>query len=390
MCVTPSPVTTWTCSGATPWRRCEQVRVDADLEQRAALDGPSELRVGDLVAPRPEARGSIDPEQEVGVADPAAVEERGLVDDVGTAAHRGQRRGLRRVERAAERRGRARTSRSAIVLPSARRRSRKRCSCSMPRSRSSSSSGSLRWCGFSQRPWTLPSSSVARWSHSQEPDEVRRADDDAAVRVSLHGAWIPLLGSMARVASGDSARRGDPPCGWPGHAQGQDGEAGARERHGDDEHQRRGHDAEEDGRGCQDGGEGFSMTLHGSTVAPGRATLHGTSSACAQDAPARRAEPSYDATMRTGACLILAACLVAACGGGASRSAASTAPPTPSGRRGPSTPPRARAAAPTASPSRAQTPSAEAPTPGPTVAGPSGPGQLGLRGRRRDPLALHL
>ena len=53
-------------------------------------------------------------------------------------------------------------------------------------------------------------------------------------------------------------------------------EADAREGDGKDEHQRRSHDAEEDGHGCEDGGQGFSMTLHGPTMALGRATLAGT------------------------------------------------------------------------------------------------------------------
>ncbi len=204
----------------------------------------------------------------------------------------------------------------------------------------------------------------------QEPDEVRRADDDAAVRVSLHGAWIPLFARMALGLAGILHAAAILRTGGPDHAQGQDGEAGARERDGDDEHQRGGHDTEEDGRGCHGGGEGLSMTLHGSTVAPVRATLDGTSSRAlrAGTTPARRADPSYDATMRTGACVILAACLVAACGG-ASRSAAS-GPPTPSGAEGPSTPASSPSGAPTASPTVAQTPRAEAPTPGPTLAGP--------------------
>src|SRR3989304_3621239 len=63
VCVVPSPVTTWTCSGATPWS----------------------------CASRPESTqtwgGGIDLQQEVGVAQPAPVEEGGLEDDVGAAAH---------------------------------------------------------------------------------------------------------------------------------------------------------------------------------------------------------------------------------------------------------------------------------------------------------------
>src|SRR3990170_1940574 len=67
----------------------QPVRVDADLEQGAALDGARELRVGDLVAPGPQGRtGAVDLQQEVGVAQPAPVEEGGLEDDVGAVAHR--------------------------------------------------------------------------------------------------------------------------------------------------------------------------------------------------------------------------------------------------------------------------------------------------------------
>ena len=74
---------------------CELVRVDAHLEDRGGLDALGELRVGDVVAPRAEVRRPVvAPEQEVRVAAPAAVEERGLEDDVRPGAHRGERLGL--------------------------------------------------------------------------------------------------------------------------------------------------------------------------------------------------------------------------------------------------------------------------------------------------------
>ncbi len=69
----------------------EQVDVAADLEDRARLHVPGELRVGDLVVPGTPRRRTlrvVDAEQEVGVAAPGAVEERRLVDDVGAGRHR--------------------------------------------------------------------------------------------------------------------------------------------------------------------------------------------------------------------------------------------------------------------------------------------------------------
>ncbi len=66
---------------------CQEVGVDADLEDRAALDGPGQLRVSHLVAPRTERRRSLDAQQEVGVSEPSTVEECGLEDDVVAMAH---------------------------------------------------------------------------------------------------------------------------------------------------------------------------------------------------------------------------------------------------------------------------------------------------------------
>src|ERR1700694_3290629 len=56
---------------------------DAALEDSRRLRLPGELRVGDLVAIGAELAGTVDPQQEVGMASPAAIEEGALVDDVG-------------------------------------------------------------------------------------------------------------------------------------------------------------------------------------------------------------------------------------------------------------------------------------------------------------------
>jgi hypothetical protein len=74
----------------------ELLDVRAHLEHGAGLDVASELRVGNLVVPRPPDRCvlgplCLDPEQEVGMAEPASVEEGRLVDDVGPGPHGGDR-----------------------------------------------------------------------------------------------------------------------------------------------------------------------------------------------------------------------------------------------------------------------------------------------------------
>ncbi len=66
------------------------IDIRADLKHGAGLDVPGELGVRDLVvvvAPHGWAVRTIDPEQEVGVAAPGAVEERRLIDDVRTGGH---------------------------------------------------------------------------------------------------------------------------------------------------------------------------------------------------------------------------------------------------------------------------------------------------------------
>ena len=52
---------------------------------------PCQLRVPDLVAPRAEVAGPLHSTQEVRVAKPPAIEEHGLVDDVGAGTHGVQR-----------------------------------------------------------------------------------------------------------------------------------------------------------------------------------------------------------------------------------------------------------------------------------------------------------
>ena len=73
--------------GLAPLDARELLHVRADLEQRRGLDVAGELGVHDLVAPLAEVAGTLDPDQEVRAAEPAAVEERGLVDDVVAASH---------------------------------------------------------------------------------------------------------------------------------------------------------------------------------------------------------------------------------------------------------------------------------------------------------------
>ena len=107
----------------------------------------------------------------------------------------------------------------------------------------------------------------------EEADEVRGADHARCrPECRLHAARIPCWVD-ARWLSADSARLGGEPCGCLSRRPSPVPQADARERDGKDEHQGRCHDAEEDGHGCEDGGEGFSVTFHGSTMAPGRATF---------------------------------------------------------------------------------------------------------------------
>ena len=75
------------------------VRVDAHLDERGSLHAAGELRVGNVVAPRPERRRAVAaPDEEVRMAPPAAVEDRRLEDDVRAGSHRRERLGLGRPQ----------------------------------------------------------------------------------------------------------------------------------------------------------------------------------------------------------------------------------------------------------------------------------------------------
>lgn len=65
--------------------------VGTELEECVGLGAARELGIGDLVAPGTEVRRLGDLQEEVGEADPAAVEERRLVDDIVTATERVER-----------------------------------------------------------------------------------------------------------------------------------------------------------------------------------------------------------------------------------------------------------------------------------------------------------
>ena len=76
-----------------------QVRgVLAELEQRLGPHSARQLRVSSLVRERAELARMLDTQEEVGAAEPAAIEERRLVDDVVAGAHRGERLGLERLQ----------------------------------------------------------------------------------------------------------------------------------------------------------------------------------------------------------------------------------------------------------------------------------------------------
>jgi hypothetical protein len=73
--------------------------VAAQLHERGGLGAAGELGVRHVVRPRPEARGHGDLEEEVGVAAPAPVEERGLEHHVDAGPHEAQRLRLGRQQR---------------------------------------------------------------------------------------------------------------------------------------------------------------------------------------------------------------------------------------------------------------------------------------------------
>jgi hypothetical protein len=65
----------------------DAVAVEAELKDVGRLLGPGQLGIERLVAPRAEARGSRNLQQEVGPAAPPARHERGLRDHVGARPH---------------------------------------------------------------------------------------------------------------------------------------------------------------------------------------------------------------------------------------------------------------------------------------------------------------
>ena len=69
----------------------DELGIDAHLEERAALGASRELGIDDLVVVRPKRAFAVHSNQEVDVPDPGAVEQGGLVDDVGTFMHEAER-----------------------------------------------------------------------------------------------------------------------------------------------------------------------------------------------------------------------------------------------------------------------------------------------------------
>ena len=69
----------------------EQLVVDADLEDGRGLDVVGQLGIRDLVRPAQRRLRVLDAEQEVREAEPGAVEEAGLEDDVVAAPDGGAR-----------------------------------------------------------------------------------------------------------------------------------------------------------------------------------------------------------------------------------------------------------------------------------------------------------
>src|SRR6185437_95201 len=63
-------------------QRGEEVAVEGHLEEGGGSGVAGQLGVDDVVAERPEGRGAVGADEEVGVAEPGAVEEGALVDDV--------------------------------------------------------------------------------------------------------------------------------------------------------------------------------------------------------------------------------------------------------------------------------------------------------------------
>jgi len=77
--------------GSSTLQLLEQMRVDAQLQDRACARLRRELGVGHFIRPRPELAGLAGLQNKIGAAIPALVAERRLIDDVGTVAHRRER-----------------------------------------------------------------------------------------------------------------------------------------------------------------------------------------------------------------------------------------------------------------------------------------------------------
>ena len=160
----------------------EQVRVDAHLQDRAALDRAGELRVADVVAPIAErrARAVRTLEQEVGMAAPATVEEGRLEDDVGAIAHRVERaapvrHGAGRASGGRPSRSRPRRDRSPEVRPGTQPHAGR------PSPGSGAIVGSSLRIGFSQRPSHASELEGGEMVTGEVADEVRGADDQRSV-----------------------------------------------------------------------------------------------------------------------------------------------------------------------------------------------------------------
>jgi hypothetical protein len=124
--------------GAHALQALELVGVEQELEDVPRLRVPAELRVVDLVGPRPQLRRLLDADQEVREADPAVPQEARLVDDLPPLAHGGERAG-------GERRPVGPSSSSETTsLPAARSPATTASSWRRPRSKRSSMVGGRR------------------------------------------------------------------------------------------------------------------------------------------------------------------------------------------------------------------------------------------------------
>ena len=165
----PSPRMTWIRSGGSPpWTSCEQLAVEAELDQEVGLGAAGELGVGDLVAPVAEIRGPIDLEQEVGVAAQGRLEEGRLVDDLGAVAH-GFAGGVGHGSRA--RPGSCRPAPGSRLLPALRRGASpgRPARARLPSPRADLRSDPPLPARCAPFPRACAKSSCVRWRHSTNP-----------------------------------------------------------------------------------------------------------------------------------------------------------------------------------------------------------------------------